>query len=551
VIDNPVLRRELIDRLRSGKTLGSLLVVAIVTSSIVLLRWPASATVDLVSRGSAEVFQPLAWGIAAAIVMLVPAFPATSIVREKQRGTLALLLHSPIGPLSIWIGKFFGNIVLMVVLIAASIPAMAACYSMGGTSLTQHIIPLYLIFFVMAVMYTSVGLWISSYQTSPDASLRWTYAAVIGLAALSLAPNVVLTGKTSLFAQFAEYLSYLSPIPALYQLTGSNDISLQAMRSTATKGFLVSASILSIIMALMTLYRLQPKLLDVSKSAGKVTEQRSSGIQWLRRFLFLIDPDRRTSGIPFLVNPVMVKEFRTRKFGRLHWLLRLVAVCAVISLGLTVVAASGTVSWGVERIAAVMVLLQLSLLLLLGPSLASGLISGEIESGGWQLLRVTPLSSSRILVGKLMSVVWTMLLVLMATLPGYVVMVYIQPALESQVLRVLISLGISALLVVLVTACISSLMSKTAVATATSYGVLFSLFAGTLLVWLARGKPFGKQFVETTLMFNPAAVALAEMRVSGMEDLNLIPWAWWIALAICFLATCVLSIRVWRLTCPD
>ena len=28
----------------------------------------------------------------------------------------------------------------------------------------------------------------------------------------------------------------------------------------------------------------------------------------------------------------MVKEFRTRKFGRLHWLLRLVALCGIISL---------------------------------------------------------------------------------------------------------------------------------------------------------------------------------------------------------------------------
>jgi len=183
--------------------------------------------------------------------------------------------------------------------------------------------------------------------------------------------------------------------------------------------------------------------------------------------------------------------------------------------------------------------------------LASGLIAGEVESGGWQLLRVAPLSSRKILIGKLMSVVWTMLLVLMATLPGYVVMVYIQPALETQVQRVLISLGISALMVVLVTACISSLVNKTAVATATSYGVLFALFAGSLLVWLARGKPFGKQFVESALMFNPAAVALAEMRVSGMEDLNLTPWAWYIALAICGVASVILSLRVWRLTCPD
>jgi ABC-type transport system involved in multi-copper enzyme maturation permease subunit len=550
-MDNPVLRRELMERLRSTKTIASLLAVAFVTSALVLLRWPNNATVDLVSQGAMEVYQPLAWGIAMAIVMLVPAFPATSIVRERQRGTLAMLLHSPLGRFSIWSGKFLGNLTLMIVLIAGSIPAMAACYSMGGASLFQQILPLYLVFLMMAILYTAVGLWVSSYQTSADASLRWTYAAVIGLAALSMAPNVVLAGKNNWKTRVAEKLSYVSPIPALSQLTSSNDISLQAIRGKATTQFLLSAGGLSLILTLLTLRRLHPSLLDVSRSAGKVTEQRSSAMQWFRRFTFLVDPDRRKSGIPPLINPVMVKEFRTRKFGRLHWLLRLVAACAVISLGLTVVAASGTVSWGVERIAAVMVLLQLALLLLLGPSLASGLIAGEVESGGWQLLRATPLSATKILSGKLMSVIWTMLLILMATLPGYIVMIYIQPAMAVQVQKVLISLAISALLVVTVTACISSFAKKTAVATATSYGILFTLFAGTLLVWLARGKPFGKQFVENALILNPAAAALAEMRMPGMEDLNLTPIAWWIGLGVSFIAMVILSWRTWRLTCPD
>jgi len=107
------------------------------------------------------------------------------------------------------------------------------------------------------------------------------------------------------------------------------------------------------------------------------------------------------------------------------------------------------------------------------------------------------------------------------------------------------------LVVVTVTACISSFAKKTAVATATSYGILFTLFAGTLLVWLARGKPFGKQFVENALILNPAAAALAEMRMPGMEDLNLTPIAWWIGLGVSFLAMVILSWRTWRLTCPD
>ncbi len=41
---------------------------------------------------------------------------------------------------------------------------------------------------------------------------------------------------------------------------------------------------------------------------------------WMRRMAYLVDPSRRKAGIPWWLNPVMVKEFRTRKFGRLHWL---------------------------------------------------------------------------------------------------------------------------------------------------------------------------------------------------------------------------------------
>ncbi|MEZ6078546.1 MAG: hypothetical protein R3C56_23605 [Pirellulaceae bacterium] len=103
-----------------------------------------------------------------------------------------------------------------------------------------------------------------------------------------------------------------------------------------------------------------------------------------------------------------------------------------------------------------------------------------------------------------MSVVWTMLLVLLATLPGYAVMSTIQPAMSGQVGNVIISLLVAVAMVVAISGCVSSFCKTTAVATATSYGVLLSLFVGTLLVWLARGKPFGPLFVERLLRINPA-----------------------------------------------
>ena len=61
--------------------------------------------------------------------------------------------------------------------------------------------------------------------------------------------------------------------------------------------------------------------------------------------------------------------------------------------------------------------------------------------GSWQLLRMTPLSPGVVLRGKLLSVAWPLLLLLCATLPGYVVMMTIEPALVHQVQRVVACLA--------------------------------------------------------------------------------------------------------------
>ena len=180
----------------------------------------------------------------------------------------------------------------------------------------------------------------------------------------------------------------------------------------------------------------------------------------------------------------MVKEFQCRQFGRMHWLLRLVAGCAVLSLLLTLASAQGTESRGVEYTGALIIVLQVALIVLLTPGLASGMIAGEMEGGSWNLLRVTPLTPGRILRGKLISVVLTLALLLCATLPGYAVIMLIKPTLQQQVVQVLICLILAAVLSMLVSATVSSFFRKTAVATTVSYGCLVAIFGGTMLIWM-------------------------------------------------------------------
>ncbi len=106
-------------------------------------------------------------------------------------------------------------------------------------------------------------------------------------------------------------------------------------------------------------------------------------------------------------------------------------------------------------------------------------------------------------------------------------------------------------MVVSISACISSFVKTTAGATATAYGVLLTLFAGTLLIWLARGRPFGPVFVERVLTLNPAAAALSEMGTPGFEQYNLTPASWWVGAGISAACLAVFAFRIWRLTKPD
>ncbi len=550
---NPIIERELIRVLRTPQALAIQLGLAISFALLVIIAWPTESQVDLSGARARQVFQVFGYGLLTSMLLLVPVFPATTLVRERNQGTLALLLNSPLTSWSIYIGKLVGVLGFVGLLLAMSAPAAAACYAMGGISLTGQVLLLYLLLILVAVQYSALGLLVSSYANTTDSALRLTYGFVLLLAVVTIGPHLFLQGDSGLYAGLAASLRCVSPIPPIMEVLGHGDVGSQGLSDTTgvVSSFVMSSLVITAGLMALTISRLSQTMLDRPRAAGVITDDRSTGGRVARRLFFLVDPQRRKAGIGPLANPVMVKEFRCRRFGRSHWMLRLIAICALASLGLTYSATAGTMDWGVNTIGGIMVILQAALIVLLTPSLAAGLISGERESGGWELLQMTPLSAWSIVRGKLLSAAWTLLLILCATLPGYLVMVVIQPGLLQQVLRVLICLGLTAAFALLLSAAVSSLFRRTAPATTTSYAILVTLCAGTMLIWLGRDARFGHRTVETILSFNPMAAALHVIELPGFEQYQLIPANWWIIgtlSAACFTLLCV---RTWKLTRPQ
>ena len=571
---HPIVQRELFSFLRTRRAIALQLGLAVVFAVLVILHWPTDAQVDLSGARSRDVFRVFGYGLLAALVLLGPIFPATSIVRERIQGTLQLLLGSPMSPASIYFGKLCGILGLVLVLLAMSVPAAAACYAMGGISFTRDLLAMYGLLLLVILQYAAVALLVSSYANSTDSAVRITYGVVLVLSVIVLGPHQFLQGSGGIPAAAAGWLRCVSPVPAFLELLGQRDVGSQGFVAAGSNivRYVVLAVVSTAGVMVWTIARLNQKMLDRPRPQGKITNELSTSERLFRRLMFLVDPRRRSWGIPWFVNPVMVKEFRCRKFGRMHWLIRLTAVCAILSLGLSWMTTSGTIGWDVETIGAILVVMQVALIVLVAPSLAAGLISSERESGGWDLLRMTPLRTPRILIGKLASVAWPLLLILLATLPGYIVLYAVQPAVDpnaglesnwdllstmcveavenEQLRQVLVCLLLTACFGMLLSAAVGSLFRRTATATVTSYSLLLLVYAGTMLIWLGRDFPFSHSTVEAALVANPMAAAFAAIEVGGFQKYNLLPANWWFMGIASAALLVVLVARTWRLTRP-
>ena len=548
---NPLVQRELITALRQKRMLLLQCGMAAAFALLIIVRWPTDPRMASSGTRSQEVFRLFGYGLLSVLLLLLPVFPATSIVRERNSGTLALLLNTPLGAWRIFWGKLLGVLGLAGLMLVLSLPAASACYALGGISLSRHLLAVYLLLALVALQLAALGLLVSTYATTTDAAVRWAYGLVLLSSVLSLGPHQFLQGTESMLVDLADWMRCASPFASLMSLTGSGDVGAVGLISASNVPgrFVVVSLVLTAIYSAWAVSRLNHTIFDQARDQGTISDDQSFGTQLARRLVFLVDPQRRSRAIGPFINPVMVKEFRCRRFGRLHWLLRLIAICAVMSLGLTYATVTGTVDWGVDTIGGIMVLMQVALLVLITPSLASGLISTERESGGWPLLQMTSMSVLRILWGKLLSVLLTLLLVLCATLPGYLVMVYIEPGLKLQVERVVICLAATAGFAMLLSAAIGSLFRRTAPATAASYAALLAVCGAPLLVWLGRDAPFGHDTVERALLINPVAAALSVIRLSGFRDYQLIPGNWWflgIGSVVCLLVLVIQTRRISR-----
>lgn len=145
-LKNPVLRRELIERVKGVKGAVFVSIWLALLTGILLLAYFGSVQqiedqqsfnlggldVGSLGRIGRQVFEWVLFGMVLLVLFLVPGLTAGTITGERERQTLVPLQMTLMRPYEIVIGKLASALAFLVLLVVAAMPLLAASLLVGG-----------------------------------------------------------------------------------------------------------------------------------------------------------------------------------------------------------------------------------------------------------------------------------------------------------------------------------------------------------------------------------------------------------------------------------
>ncbi len=162
--------------------------------------------------------------------------------------------------------------------------------------------------------------------------------------------------------------------------------------------------------------------------------------------------------------------------------------------------------------------IEFVMLLLIVPALTAGSISGERERQTLNLLLTTRITPADIVLGKLMSSLSTVFLLVVSSFPILALVFVYGGVTGRDIVLLLVSFASTALLAGSVGICCSSVFKRTTIATAASYCIMAALVFGTVALqrfaasFQVPGNRSAKQGPVWLLLVNPAVTFLSAMK---------------------------------------
>ena len=518
---NPVLRKDLLSLLRLKRVAAVQIIFVAVLAVVVLGGWPQGGVVEGsaaiagagVVRGADTFLLGLTLGQIVLLVLCVPGIAAVAVSGEREQNTLEMLYASRLRPGQIIAGKLSIAIGYPLLLLVMALPFVALLNWRGDVRFAD-LLWAYVILLVTAVFLAIVSLAVSAWSRQSATALVVSYAIVLVLCAGVLVPAaIMLDNAHGTTADVLHYARSLSPVAAAVSLLQpqSNFGGAERGMTPIWQVFVPLATLASVgcFTALAVKLRRAPSSSEALGAVGAAEAERSLA----RRILFLIDPKKQPR--PFgSWNPLFGKERRTSSLRSGRWMIRVFYACVLLSLAL---AAMSLYGGGVEQgdllryVAQVVVALQLGIVALVAPSLTSASVAGEIESGTWELLRLTPRRGGEIFLGKLLPSLAPGMLPVLAMLPAYGALCAVNAGYVVYLGRVVPVVLLAVLLCCLVGLTCSAFASNVARATVTAYLIVAALFVLPLLAWLSAGHQLSEQAAAYLAFLSPLVVGLNEL----------------------------------------
>ncbi len=514
----PLLHKDVLMGLRKKRSILLQMLFLTVCFSALWALWPEGGIYSLSSYRSQHLFTVLGLGQLALVTLFAPAFVSPAFTMEKERNTFDVLYGTKMSPFAIVWGKIAGALSFLLMVILTGIPFVSMCVVLGGIS-REAVLWFYIVLVASSFIVGSIGLFISYLSTKTYRSVIVTYVIVFVLSFLTVIPSMMfISGVGGTAKSVLHYSWSLSPFVAMLNVvqpefirSGIGTVDIPEAHTI----FAFFSLIVGTLLLLFIFFRLRLCPSPVPQREN-ITDQALK--ERLTRWPFyLLNPKGRRRLMGRMWNPVFIKEMRTMLFGRLAQLLRGFYACWIISILLVLMAAFGAYLYAPSIIAVFTISFQMTLILFMGPIFSAPLISREVENQRFDLLRLTRLSSFTIVSGKYQSVIIPVVLLLIATLPPYFALGYVDRTLITGILRSSATLLATLIFICSAGVMFSSFAKRTSSSIAATYVVVVATCVLSLIGLLAR-QHFSHDVLQTMFVVNPIVVMLSEIALPELRE---------------------------------
>jgi ABC-type transport system involved in cytochrome c biogenesis permease component len=243
------------------------------------------------------------------VLVLLPIQSAASFTQEKERGTLVLLLLTPMGPWQLVLQKWLSRVVAMLTLLLVILPLVAIAYSYGGLTLQglgESLLLVVICIAQVAAMSIAISAWCR--RTSRAVILALLAEPVLYL----LLP--LLTGGSNPFAHNFFYISLISPFEIArggqlalpFHVSILYPLGFTALMLWLAKSILIRRSAAQGETALLKAFRAADAVLDDWSKPGKAAVRRMRDLPLTRPVLWYESHRRSLSSPRYLVRIMLL-----------------------------------------------------------------------------------------------------------------------------------------------------------------------------------------------------------------------------------------------------